>query len=104
MTIDIRVLGPGCYRCEALYERTLEAVEGLGLDASVRKVEDVGEMLAMGILASPALVIEGQLAIAGHVPTVARLREFLQEVLGAADATGERPPAAGPGEAPLPLR
>lgn len=103
MTIDIRVLGPGCYRCEALYERTLEAVEGLGLAASVRKVEDIGEMLAMGILASPALVIDGHLAMAGHVPTVGRLRGLLQEVLAATDGAGD-PPAAGPSGAPLPRR
>jgi small redox-active disulfide protein 2 len=83
VTIDIRVLGPGCVRCEALYERTLEAVSGLGLDATVTKVEDVGEMLALGILASPALVIDGRLAMAGHVPTVGRLQELLAEALAA---------------------
>lgn len=85
MTLDVRVLGPGCFRCRSLYERTLEAVAELGLDTRVTKVEDVGEMLARGILASPALVIDGELALAGTVPTPSRLRELLSEVLAARD-------------------
>ncbi len=101
MTIDVRVLGPGCYRCEALYERTLEAVADLGLDARVTKVEDVGEMLALGILASPALVIDGRLAMAGQVPTVGRLRGFLRKVLEPVEAVGEDAPA-GPSGGPHP--
>jgi small redox-active disulfide protein 2 len=80
MTIDIRVLGPGCYRCQALYENTMLAVDGLPVDARVTKVEDIGEMLSRGILASPALVVDDELVMAGTVPTVARLRDLLSQL------------------------
>lgn len=83
MTTDIRILGPGCFRCQALYENTLLAVGELGLDAAVTKVEDVGEMLSRGIMASPALVVDEQLVMAGDVPTPQRLGELLSEFLAA---------------------
>jgi small redox-active disulfide protein 2 len=86
MTSDIRILGPGCFRCQALYENTLLAVDELGLDAEVTKVEDIGEMLARGIMASPALVVDDQLVMAGNVPTPHRLGELLSEFLAARPA------------------
>ena len=81
MSTDIRILGPGCFRCQALYENTLLAVSDLGLDAEVTKVEDIGEMLSRGIMATPALVVDDDLVMAGSVPTPQRLGELLREHL-----------------------
>ena len=81
MTTDIRILGPGCFRCRALYENTLLAVDELGLDAKVTKVEDISEMLTRGIMASPALVVDEQLVMAGDVPNPSRVGELLSEFL-----------------------
>jgi small redox-active disulfide protein 2 len=83
MTTNIRILGPGCYRCQALYENTLLAVEELGLDAEVTKVEDLAEMLTRGILGSPALVVDEQLVLAGNVPTPRKVGELLSGFLAA---------------------
>ena len=77
MTTEIRVLGPGCVKCEVLFEHTKQAVESMGLDAEVRKVEDLGEIVSRGILTTPALVVDGELVLAGHVPTASRIRELL---------------------------
>jgi small redox-active disulfide protein 2 len=82
VTAKIRVLGPGCFRCQALYENTLMAVEELGLDAEVVKVEDIREMLQRGIIGSPALVVDEKLVMEGSVPTPRTLGEFLSELLG----------------------
>ena len=79
MTSEIRILGPGCHRCQALYENTLLAVDELGLDAKVTKVEDISEMLTRGIMASPALVVDEQLVMAGDVPNPARVGKLLSE-------------------------
>ena len=81
MSTDIRILGPGCFRCQALYENTLLAVSDLGLDAEVTKVEDIGEMLSRGIMATPALVVDDDMVMAGSVPTPQRLGELLREHL-----------------------
>jgi small redox-active disulfide protein 2 len=77
MTIQIRVLGPGCIRCKTLFENTEEAVARLGLDARVEKVEDVGEMASRGILTSPALVVNDELLLAGHVATPRAIEQLL---------------------------
>jgi len=85
VTHQIRVLGPGCFRCQALYENTLAAVDEFGLDAEVVKVEDIGEMLRRGIIGSPALVVDDKLVMEGNVPTPRTLGEFLSELIPARD-------------------
>jgi small redox-active disulfide protein 2 len=77
MTTQIRILGSGCARCKQLYEGTLQAVADLGLDANVEKVEDISEIVARGILATPALVIDDELVLAGQVPNASKLRQIL---------------------------
>jgi small redox-active disulfide protein 2 len=83
MTTKIRILGPGCYRCQALYENTLLAVDELGLDAEVTKVEDIAEMIVRRVTASPALVVNDQLVMAGDVPTPQRVGQLLTGFLAA---------------------
>ena len=77
MTMQIRVLGPGCARCKTLAENTVEAVRISGVDATVEEVHDPMEMVALGILTTPALVIDGELVLAGHVATVPQVQEVL---------------------------
>lgn len=77
MTIEIKVLGPGCVRCQTLYENARIAVERLGIDANVEKIEDVGEMVSRGILASPALLVNDELVLAGHVATPQKIGELI---------------------------
>lgn len=83
MTHKIRVLGPGCFRCQALYENTLTAIDEFGLDAEVVKIEDITEMLRRRIIGSPALVVDEKLVMEGNVPTPRTLGEFLSELIGA---------------------
>ncbi len=77
MTTEIRVLGPGCARCQKLYENTTEAITEMGLDANVEKVDDIAEIVRRGIMATPALVVDDELVLAGHVPSVITLRDVL---------------------------
>lgn len=80
MTTRIRVFGPGCDRCKALAENAKEAVAAIDLDATVEEVHDPIQMAVMGILATPALVIDEELVVAGHVATVPQIREVLSSV------------------------
>jgi small redox-active disulfide protein 2 len=77
MTMQIRVLGPGCARCKTLAENTVEAVRVSGVDATVEEAHDPMEMIALGILTTPALVIDGELVLAGHAATVPQVQEVL---------------------------
>ena len=75
--MDIKILGPGCARCAQLEARTSEAVGSLGLDASITKVTDVAEIASYGVMATPALVVDGVVMASGRIPTARRLRELL---------------------------
>jgi small redox-active disulfide protein 2 len=77
MTMEIRVLGSGCSRCATLAENAREAVKSSGVDATVEERHDPKEIVQMGILSTPALVIDGELVLAGHVATVPQLEEMI---------------------------
>ena len=73
----IKVLGPGCSNCKYLERVTREAVAGLGLDATIEKVEDYPTIVGYGVMSTPALVVDEKVVVSGRVPTVAQLRELL---------------------------
>lgn len=65
----LEVLGTGCAKCKRLHEAVLEAVADSGLDAEVRKIEDIAMILQAGVLSTPALVKDGKVLFAGKVPS-----------------------------------
>lgn len=73
----IQVLGPGCQKCQVLYERTRQAVEEIGRLCEVEKVTDIEKIVGFGVLSTPALVVDGTLKLQGRVPTVEQLKEIL---------------------------
>jgi small redox-active disulfide protein 2 len=75
--MKIQVLGPGCARCHTLLRNTTEAIESLGVDAEVEEVSDLGEIVRRGIMATPALVIDDELVMAGHVPSIGQVRDLI---------------------------
>ncbi|HAN57456.1 MAG TPA: thioredoxin family protein [Erysipelotrichaceae bacterium] len=65
--LKIEVLGTGCRNCKALLTHTKEAVESLGCDAEVSYVDDLEKIMSYGVMSTPALVINGQVAASGRV-------------------------------------
>ena len=78
-TTSIEVLGPGCANCKSLEARTSEAVAALGIDATIVKVTDFGEIASRGVMSTPALVVDERVVVAGRVPSVAELRTLISE-------------------------
>jgi small redox-active disulfide protein 2 len=66
--MEIKVLGTGCPNCKRLEKLTHQAVEELGVDATVVKVEELDQIMAYDILATPALVIDEKVVASGRVP------------------------------------
>ena len=64
----IKVLGPGCSKCVEAYEIVSKAVTASGSDATVEKITDLREIMALGVLATPAVVIDGGIMCTGRVP------------------------------------
>ncbi|WP_240971180.1 thioredoxin family protein [Flammeovirga aprica] len=75
--MEIKVLGTGCTKCKTLEKQTNQAVEELGINADVIKVEDIVEIMNYNIMATPALVINGKVVVKGKVPSTTEIKEFL---------------------------
>lgn len=75
--MKIQVAGPGCARCTTVEKNVIEAVTELGIDADVSKIKDVREYAKLGVLFTPAVIIDGKVAVAGKVPTVEDLKKLL---------------------------
>lgn len=73
----IKILGSGCMNCKTLERRTQEAVQHLGIDAVIQKVQSYPEIAAYGIMKTPGLVIDEKVVSAGTVPTVVRIEELI---------------------------
>jgi small redox-active disulfide protein 2 len=76
--MHIKVLGPGCRNCVTLEARTRDALDGLGLDATIEKVTDPATIAGYGILSTPGLVVDDDVAVAGKVPSVRQLKTLLE--------------------------
>ena len=63
----IEILGSGCARCHGLKDSVRKALEKLGRDAEVVDVTDMQQIMAYGVMAVPALVIDGKVMLAGRV-------------------------------------
>lgn len=79
--MKIEVLGPGCKNCESLEKVTEEAIGQLGVDASVDKVTDYGQIAARGVMSTPALAIDGKVVSSGRVLSVREVTELLTGVV-----------------------
>jgi small redox-active disulfide protein 2 len=75
--MEIKVLGTGCRKCALLEETTRAAVGELGLDATVEKVTELTDIMAYGIMATPGLVVDGEVRISGRVPKLEEMKSLL---------------------------
>ncbi len=74
---QIQIIGIGCAKCERLAAHTRAAAEALGIRYQLRKVADIQSMLALGIMTTPALVVDGQVKVVGRVPSTAEIKGLL---------------------------
>lgn len=77
MSIEIKVLGTGCANCKRLYAEVDKAIQQFGAPATLTKVEDIREIMAYKVLATPALVVNGIVKSAGRVPAAPEIVGFL---------------------------
>ncbi len=75
--MKIQILGTGCSKCTKLYEMTKEIAAEISPDAEIVKVRDINAIIAMGVMMTPALVVDGQIKFSGRVPTADELRKAL---------------------------
>ena len=76
--MKIEVLGTGCAKCRATEKVVKKAVEELGIQAEVVKVEDLQEIIDRGVMMTPAVIVDGEVKIVGHTPTVDEIKKIIK--------------------------
>ena len=75
--MKVQILGTGCPKCTQLANNAKEAIEELGIDVEVEKVTDINDIMAFGVMMTPALAVDGEVKVVGKVPTPSEIKEFL---------------------------
>ena len=75
--MKIQILGTGCPRCKRLAENAEAAALAAGKDVSIEKVTNIKDIMAFGVITTPALVIDGEVKAAGKVPGVDEIEAML---------------------------
>ena len=75
--MEIKVLGPGCPKCQQTEKAVLEAVSEAGVDAQVEKVTDVMEIAGYGVFGTPAVVVDGDVKSVGKIPNKEEIKTWV---------------------------
>ena len=75
--LKIQVAGPGCPNCQTTEKNVFNACAELNLPANISHVFNVAEYLSLGVTRTPAVLVDGEIVLAGKVPTVPELVEIL---------------------------
>ncbi|CAA6690065.1 MULTISPECIES: thioredoxin family protein [unclassified Lentimonas] len=74
----IQILGTGCAKCNQLTDAAKAAADELGLDYKLEKVTDMMRFADFGVMFTPAMVVDGEVKVAGKVPSHEALKSMLQ--------------------------
>lgn len=77
--MDIKVLGPGCPRCQQTEKTVKEALAEAGISATVEKVKDTLKIASYGVFGTPAVVIDGEVKSVGKIPTKEEVKGWIQK-------------------------
>ena len=76
--MKIEILGTGCPKCKATEKIIRQVVGELGKDVEIIKIEDLQEIVDRGVMMTPAVVVDGDVKIVGHVPTTDEIKKLLK--------------------------
>ena len=79
--MKVEVLGPGCKRCDQLYENAQNAVAELDAPGQIEvvKIGDINYFAKVGVFMTPGLVIDGEVISTGKVLSPHQIREKIEE-------------------------
>jgi len=81
--ISIKVLGPGCANCKRLEQLAHQAVDSLGIEANFEKVTDYRQIVDLGVMSTPGLIVNDKLVSSGRIPSEEEITGWVKEELAA---------------------
>jgi len=78
MKKEIKILGTGCPKCIKLAELAEQVAIQLGIDYELEKVTDISDIISYGVMLTPALVINGEVKVAGSVPSIDQIIDYIK--------------------------
>ena len=76
--MEIKILGPGCPKCQQTEKIVKEVVSESGASAEVTKVTDTMEIANYGVFGTPAVVVDGEVKSVGKVPKKDDIKKWLE--------------------------
>jgi len=77
--MEIKVLGPGCAKCQQTEKIVKEAIAELGISANVEKVTDIMKIAGYGVFGTPAVVVDGEVKSVGKIPKKDDVKSWLKK-------------------------
>jgi len=74
---DVKILGPGCARCNTAAEMVKTEAEKAGVPVIVKKITDYAAIASYGIVCTPGIVIDGKVVHAGGLPKAEDIQKWL---------------------------
>lgn len=75
--MEVKILGGGCNNCRLLEKNTKEAMGKLGIEEEIQKVTDFKEIMALGVMSTPALMVDGKILVSGRVAKTKEIAKLL---------------------------
>ena len=76
--MEIKVLGPGCAKCQQTEKIVRDAVQESGVDVDIEKVTDVMEIAKYGVFGTPAVVVDGEIKSVGKIPVKDEIKTWIK--------------------------
>lgn len=74
----VQVLGPGCPKCQQVAANAAEAAEAAGVEIDIEKISKPTDIAKFGVMFTPGLAVEGEVKVAGRVPSVEEIKRWLR--------------------------
>ncbi|MCD4680236.1 MAG: thioredoxin family protein [Bacteroidales bacterium] len=75
--MEIKILGPGCPNCITLEKLVRNVVAELDIKADIIKVTDILEIMSLGIISTPGLIINDKIVLKGRLPSVDEVKTII---------------------------
>ena len=83
--LEIKVLGPGCANCKQLEQIAQKVIDNLAVEANIEKITQIHEIIELGVMATPGLIVNDKVVSSGRIPTPAEVTTWLADALAGQD-------------------